>query len=164
MARHGENIRKRTDGRWEGRYPVYNTEKKKQVYRSVYGKTYEEVREKLYTQKNMLKSPSKLTILNENRQSTKMQKDILFTDAAREWLITVKGEKKRSTYVKYSLVFRNHIENAFSDIMLSEITDILVSEKISEHISDNTLKSIYCILNQVIKYATQKYFITVPAY
>ena len=42
MARHGENIRKRKDGRWEGRYPVYNANKKKQVYCSVYGKTYEE--------------------------------------------------------------------------------------------------------------------------
>ena len=57
MARHGENIRKRKDGRWEGRYPVYNANKKKQVYCSVYGKTYEEVREKLLIHKNKLTFP-----------------------------------------------------------------------------------------------------------
>lgn len=51
MARHGENIRKRKDGRWEGRYRVYNVQKEKQVYCSVYGKTYDEVREKLTTKK-----------------------------------------------------------------------------------------------------------------
>ena len=32
MARHGENIRKRKDGRWEGRYPVYSEEKGKKIY------------------------------------------------------------------------------------------------------------------------------------
>ena len=51
MARHGENIRKRKDGRWEGRYLVYSEEKKKKIYRSIYGKTYEEVREKLTIKK-----------------------------------------------------------------------------------------------------------------
>lgn len=51
MARHGENIRKRIDGRWEGRYLIYSEEKGKHIYRSIYGRTYEEVREKLTTQK-----------------------------------------------------------------------------------------------------------------
>ena len=46
MARHGENIRKRIDGRWEGRYLIYSEEKGKHIYRSIYGRTYEEVREK----------------------------------------------------------------------------------------------------------------------
>ena len=45
---HGENIRRRkNDGRWEGRYKVYHEEKQEYVYRSVYGHTYAEVREKL---------------------------------------------------------------------------------------------------------------------
>ena len=34
MARQGENIRKRKDGRWEGRYPVYSQEKGRNIYRS----------------------------------------------------------------------------------------------------------------------------------
>ena len=51
MSRHGENIRKRKDGRWEGRYAVYSEEKKKKIYRSIYGKSYEEVKEKLFSKK-----------------------------------------------------------------------------------------------------------------
>ena len=48
MGRHGENIRHRKDDdRWEGRYKVYHEEKKRYVYRSVYGHTYNEVKEKL---------------------------------------------------------------------------------------------------------------------
>ena len=42
MPRKGENIYKRKDGRWEGRYKVGTTK-----YRSIYGKTYQEVKEKL---------------------------------------------------------------------------------------------------------------------
>ena len=33
MARHGENIRKRKDGRWEGRYLTYSKEKGRKLYR-----------------------------------------------------------------------------------------------------------------------------------
>ena len=41
MARHGENIRKRKDGRWEARYIASYDDKGKAVYKSVYGNTYE---------------------------------------------------------------------------------------------------------------------------
>lgn len=46
MARHGENIRKRNDGRWEARYPIIDAEKGRKIYQSVYGSTYEEVKKK----------------------------------------------------------------------------------------------------------------------
>lgn len=48
MGRHGENIRKRKDGRWEGRYKMFDINKDKHIYRSVYGGTYEEVKEKVW--------------------------------------------------------------------------------------------------------------------
>ena len=40
MGRHGENIRKRADGRWEARYIQYYDSRGKAVYRYIYGKTY----------------------------------------------------------------------------------------------------------------------------
>lgn len=46
MARHGENIRKRSDGRWEARYQVLDPDKGRSYYRSVYGSTYDEVKKK----------------------------------------------------------------------------------------------------------------------
>ncbi len=51
MARHGENIRKRKDGRWEGRYLVYSREEGRKICRSVYGKSYWEAKEKLIVKK-----------------------------------------------------------------------------------------------------------------
>ncbi|MDE5770643.1 MAG: hypothetical protein K2I06_03280 [Ruminococcus sp.] len=47
MARRGENIYKRKDGRWEGRYKCGFNSDGKSRYRSVYAMTYQEVREKL---------------------------------------------------------------------------------------------------------------------
>lgn len=46
MARHGENIRKRKDGRWEARYIQGYRTNGKAMYRSVYGRTYQEVKRK----------------------------------------------------------------------------------------------------------------------
>lgn len=47
MSRRGDNIRKRTDGRWEGRYRKDRDSSGKIKYGSVYGKTYKEVKNKL---------------------------------------------------------------------------------------------------------------------
>ena len=47
MARKGENIYKRKDGRWEGRYIRGRKPDGTAVYGSVYGKKYGEVKDKL---------------------------------------------------------------------------------------------------------------------
>ena len=156
MARHGENIRRRKDGRWEGRYPVYSEEKGKRVYRSVYGKTYEEARDKLEERKGALKKQG------EKRKGSFTPEDILLEDAALEWLAEIKSKRKPSTYIKYELIWRNHIENGFCGMVLSEITEISVREKTSRELSDSTLKSIYCVLNQILKFAVKRYAVTIP--
>ena len=48
MPRMGENIRKRKDGRYEGRYADGYKADGTVKYRSLYGKTYSEVKQKLY--------------------------------------------------------------------------------------------------------------------
>lgn len=47
MPRRGENIYKRKDGRWEGRYIADRKPDGKAVYRSIYGTSYAQVRERL---------------------------------------------------------------------------------------------------------------------
>ena len=46
MPRRGDNIRKRKDGRWEARYPLADFDGEVKRYGSVYGKTYQEAKEK----------------------------------------------------------------------------------------------------------------------
>ena len=45
MPKKGENIYKRKDGRWEGRY-IRGRKNNRAVYGYVYGQTYHEVKEK----------------------------------------------------------------------------------------------------------------------
>ncbi len=156
MARHGENIRKRKDGRWEGRFLEYSEEKKKMVYRSVYGQSYKEVRSKMTTQKNL----SKNNLAESEKKITLC--DIQFTAIVHEWLAEIKTAKKPSTYVKYYNIYHTHIEQLYQDAMLSDITDKSVTEKIADHLSDSVYKSIYCVLNQILKYASRRYSIAVP--
>lgn len=51
MPRKGENIYKRKDGRWEGRYIRSYDSEHKAKYAYVYGKTYSEVKRKLTEQR-----------------------------------------------------------------------------------------------------------------
>lgn len=151
MARHGENIRKRKDGRWEGRYQVYSEEKEKTVYRSIYGYTYEEVRENLTVQKNLLRGVPKNGGYQDKSYSLR------FSEVAKEWLAEIERHKKPSTYVKYSVIYRTHIEYNFQQVMISDITDTFVMEKVSDHLSDSVYKSIYCVLNQILEFASKRY-------
>ena len=53
MARRGENIYHRKDGRWEGRYIRYRTSDGKAVYGYVYASTYSDVKQ-LLAKKNSI--------------------------------------------------------------------------------------------------------------
>lgn len=55
MSRKGENIYKRKDGRWEGRYPLKKESDGKRKYGYVYAYTYRECKDKLYAAKAMIK-------------------------------------------------------------------------------------------------------------
>ena len=48
MPRKGENIRKRKDGRWEGRYTAgHDPETSRAIYKNVFGRTPAEAKAKL---------------------------------------------------------------------------------------------------------------------
>lgn len=149
MARHGENIRKRADGRWEGRYQAYSEKKERIVYRSVYGRTYQEVRERVIIEKSSLIQSVKVGIT----------KEILFSDAARDWLVGVKKTEKPSTFVKYTLIYNNYLEKSFGNISLHKIPDHVAEKIFVRTLSDSVQKSIRCVLNQILKSASRKYSI-----
>jgi len=60
MARTGENIYKRKDGRWEGRYIKKRFSMGERSYGYVYARTYREVKEKLLTAKKESEGASEL--------------------------------------------------------------------------------------------------------
>lgn len=156
MGRHGENIRHRKDDdRWEGRYKVYHEEKKRYVYRSVYGHTYNEVKEKL--------SIERLAARNILYSSPdKKNNAVLFSRIADEWLGYIKKKCKYSTYIKYSTIYRTHVSELLGDCLLPDVTDTKLQAEIPEHLSESIQKSIYCIVNQVLRYTNSHYYTKIP--
>lgn len=162
MGRHGENIRKRSDGRWEARYMSYDTGKGEKICRSVYGHTYEEAKKKRI---EALRKPAALVETgSDSEQAENALQDIAFVAAAQEWLASIKAEYKPSTFEKYSFIYHSYLETSFDGIMLFQITEKLVQDRLEacKAVSESLQKSIYGVLNGILRYASKRYCIMLP--
>lgn len=170
MARHGENIRKRKDGRWEGRYLVYSEEKGKKIYRSVYGGTYEVAKEKLTMKKISLTKGKKehgmagMETKGGHSRDVSYQESPFVTEMADKWLDEVKCTKKQSTYVKYSMIYRIHLEPLLQGMKIWDVPTAFNWEKISDHLSESMKKSICCVMKQILKFASRQYHMAIPVW
>lgn len=109
MSRRGDNIRKRKDGRWEGRYIKQRDENGKAKYTSVYGKSYAEVKEKLL-------------LISTVSESTVKPKQMMFSTALEMWLENEKIKIKESSYYKYKYTIDNYILPHLGNLKLDDIT------------------------------------------
>lgn len=150
MSRRGENIRKRADGRWEGRYKAVNTVTGKSCYHSVYAKTYRDVRSKLFEAKAR-RQPGR-----EERARTNGGEGLLLKEAAAEWLGLVEKKRKYSTFVKYSNIYKAYIEPTCGELTVDRIEPLSFQRANAEH-SDSITKSIASVMNQILKYAADEY-------
>ena len=162
MSRRGDNIRKRKDGRWEGRYICGRNEKGRAVYRSVYGKTYADVKEKSLS---CIRDGIKDGIKDDNEPFERTTETV--GDVAQRWLKEIKAYRKYSTYVKYEYIYNNHIRQYLSNTKIYSVTsddcmELLARENIScdknkTSLSTSTLNSIRNVLTQIIRYGTEDY-------
>lgn len=86
MARRGENIHKRKDGRWEGRYIKARTPEGKIQWGYIYGTAYAEVKRVLIQKK------AEAGFYNLKRT------DLTFEVLAEVWLHSLRNSIKESTY------------------------------------------------------------------
>ena len=111
MPRKGENIFKRKDGRWEGRY-IKKHENGRAIYGYVFGKTYAEAKKK--------KSDA-LSRLSQVEQKAKISP--LVKDIAKQWFNELKAIRKKSTLSKYETQLRKYVIPAFGNKRIDEITN-----------------------------------------
>ncbi len=104
MGRHGENIRKRKDGRWEARIITSYGPGGKAIYRSVYGKTYMEAKEK---RNDLLRRTA--AVSTRSGKTGRSKGKITLEEVAREWLASRKDSIKESTYAHYTNLVRRHL-------------------------------------------------------
>lgn len=99
MPRRGENIRKRKDNRWEGRYICGYDVSGKAKYVSVYGKTYSEVKRK---RNEILRQITKDSFVMQDHDYT--FQELLFL-----WLNSNRMDIRQQTYAKYLYMIEKHI-------------------------------------------------------
>lgn len=152
MSRHGEKIRKRSDGRWEGRYKIGNYENGNTRYASVYGRTYAEVKEKL--NEKILKA-----MVGDETVTP------LFQDVAMEWMKVNHQKNKGSTEAKYDFLISKHIVPDLGNYMIGSLTtaqlNLFCEHKLSgdnEHspLSASYVRSIMLIVSSIMDYAVSE--------
>lgn len=112
LPRRGENIYKRKDGRWEGRYKKGRKNNGCLKYGYIYGKTYKEVKESLYVYKLKYKE-----LIQFQGESTSTYEEWIFN-----WLNYHKEHIKTSTYGTYLYKFKKYILPFLGSAPLNEIT------------------------------------------
>ena len=140
MPRRGENIYKRKDGRWEGRYKPDGSSQK---YKYVYASTYKEAKEKLVE-------------LKINKPSDNNKK-ILLSELCNSWLEFKRGDIKESTYIKYRNIISNHIKpqlaNACVNSLRNEVLRQFALSLKSGSLSNKSKRDILALLSSILKYA-----------
>lgn len=153
MPRRGENIRKRKDGRWEGRYKVGVRENGKTKYSSVYGRTYSECKSKLESEKSLIAQGTKA------RYPKLRVKELLST-----WLSINRMRIKKSTEAKYKNVIETHILPELGDVFISDLNSKTINNFLEKKLksgkvngrgglSPSYVKTIAVIVESALKYA-----------
>lgn len=148
MAKKGINIYKRSDGRWEGRYKNGFRADGKPKYRSIYARTYGEVKEKLLK----LKSTEQ-----KNNTPCLLTVEYLFD----EWLNIKKLCVKESTVANYAFKINKHLLFAFGRLKFSLLSPRIVydfiEKKRSEGLSAKYISDMVVILKSMAKYTAKTY-------
>ena len=166
------SIRKRSDGRWEGRYTAgRDPETGKVVYRNVLGKTQGEVREKL---KRAIKENAQLDFSKAGQYTVGQWMDVWFENCA-------KIKVRPSSHQTYRGYIDHHIKPYIGDIQLNKLTSLdlqrlykkllsggrverIEAEKQPKGLSPKTVRNINQVISSALTCAReQKLIISNPA-
>lgn len=158
MARKGENIYRRKDGRWEGRYIADRAKDGRARYRSVYAKSYSQVKQKLQEAKEMVQKEHRIQNLPEAEKP--------FSEFLYRWLDYIRPRIKESSYVKYVNLIELHIDQEIGAVLLGRLNTEMIDEFINtmltgkegmEPLAAKTVTDILGVVRNVIRYINTRY-------
>lgn len=155
MSKKGENIYKRKDGRWEGRYIKLYDGDGKAKYGYLYGKTYSEVKSKLLDVQADLKYGLQTT----------SQAALSYSDILAAWLQSTRINVKESTYMRYKQLIDTQIAPSLGKYQLIKISSQLIERFVDEKLksgridgkgglSPKTVTDIITIIKSTMEYAS----------
>lgn len=129
MSRRGDNIHKRKDGRWEGRYKSGYKSNGDVKYSSVYARSYTECKNKL--------EQAKLSNTNHTTITTKLN----FSNMLELWYDSNKIRLKRSTQIKYLNLIQTHIAPTLGEIKISQLSATTINAFLDEKLKEGGIKN-----------------------
>ncbi len=154
------NIRKRKDGRWEGRYTAgYAPETGKRIIKNVLGRTQAEVKEKL-----------KLAVEDNKKIDATKGQDLTVGQWATLWFENyAKPAIRESTAEHYQNYIENHIIPRIGKIKLRKLTTLDIQKFYNKtresgrvqryegmedlHLSNKTIRGLHAVLRQCLEQA-----------
>ena len=158
------NIRKRKDGRWEGRYTVgHDPETGKAIIKNVLGKTQAEVKEKL---KKAIEENVGIDYGRAKNYTVGNWLEVWYENYA-------KIKMRPSTYLTYHGYIENHIKPQFGKIPLNDLTTLhlqqfykkllaegrverIEAQKQPKGLSAKTVRNIHQIISSALKLAVEQ--------
>ena len=151
MARRGENIHKRNDGRWEGRYIKAHTPDGKIQWGYIYGTVYAEVKQILIQKK------AEAGFYNLTRT------DLTFEALAEVWLRSQRNAVKESTYAHYSYTLHKYLLPVLSKVSVASLDESFLEQAMQQIIvptdaahkplGNSSARECLSMLRRICKYA-----------
>lgn len=154
MPRRGENIYKRKDGRWEGRYIKGHNINGKAQYGYVYGRTYSEVKQSLRNSQSRI----------HNSDSSTTKTSVSYESVLISWLESQRLNIKESTYARYHQIVYTHLIPDIGSVRIERLSTKLIENYLAQLIeygrldgtgglSSKTTGDILAIIKATVEYA-----------
>lgn len=148
MSRRGENIYKRKDGRYEGRYVIGKTATGRTRFGYVYARQYTEVRTLLLQRK--------AERLEATRPSFAYRGTL--ADWMEHWMENeLLGSIKESSWQTYRNLLTHHLLPMLGGYALTQLTPKVVHEFVEElestGLAESTIRGVYRLLSSAMRYA-----------
>ncbi len=174
MSKHGENIRCRGDGRWEARVITGPPVNGRTTYKSLYGRSYQEVKQKKlnYESGSLFRAAAPVRQTSREGQEAmnaapaSVRTEVTFQEAAASWLAFRASTWKESTYAHYTRTIRQYLLPELGEADLREITTPMLEgflEQMRQRgsrdggpLSGKTVSDLRSILVQILTYAQTK--------
>lgn len=157
MPRRGMNIYKRKDGRWEGRIRQTAMPEGKKKYRSVYGESYREVKDKMIA-------------LQAEYREERQRCPLTVGQVVELWMRDRKENWKPSTYACYRQIAERHIykiaghfrAETFTNAELARFLEGIKRKDDGSKISASYTRNIGSVIRQAFCHAAREYRYNLP--
>lgn len=151
MARTGENIYKRKDGRYEGRYIKGYDMNGKSKWGYVYARTYSEVKDKLA-----------MCRVNAANDVQKVDSNMNLSQWIEKWIESQKHIKQTTKTMYYSHL-KNHIKPGIGKVKLKKLNEEIVqafADDLSSEYAPKTVHAVFSMLRLALTEAHRQKYIS----